>query len=93
MTDKISSKVGSTFIIPLNANPSTGYEWIAEFDSSFIRIINRSYAASSSLLGASGIETFEFEALRSGVTTLRMVYKRRDEKSFANEKTYAINIT
>jgi inhibitor of cysteine peptidase len=93
MTDTISSHVGNTIVITLDSNPSTGYEWIAEFDSEYIRIIKRDYVASSILLGASGIERFEFKALMSGVTTLTMVYKKSWEKSFADEKIYSIQIT
>jgi predicted secreted protein len=67
---------GKVVIISLQSNPSTGYGWIPKFDPQFIRLVKKEFNPLSSLLGAGGIEKFEFKALASGVTTLRMMYKR-----------------
>jgi predicted secreted protein len=92
MSEKLSSKVGNKITIELISNPSTGYQWIAEFDPKIIELIKEDFQPSSKLLGAGGIERFEFGALSSGVTNLKMVYKRGGEDSFTDEKNFQICI-
>lgn len=92
MSQDIGTQLGKVIIISLESNPSTGYGWTAEFDSKFIRLVKREFVHSSNLMGAGGIERFEFEALAKGVTKLRMVYKREWETTFLYEKTYVVHI-
>lgn len=92
VNEEIHTEIGKIVIISLNSNPSTGYGWIAEFDPKFIRLVRKEFTPSSNLIGAGGIERFEFEALASGVTTLRMVYKREWEMTFLDEKVYQIHV-
>ncbi len=92
MSEKLSSKVGNIITIELSSNPSTGYQWIPEFDSKLIELIKEDFHPASNLIGAGGIEQFEFKALSSGLTNLRMVYKRSGEDSYAEERNFQIRI-
>jgi predicted secreted protein len=92
VSEDIRVQKGKLVVISLESNPSTGFGWMADFDPHFIRLVKRQFTHLSNLLGASGIEKFEFEALASGVTTLKMVYKRAWETTFSKEKMYTIHI-
>jgi inhibitor of cysteine peptidase len=92
MLEKITLKVGDTFAVELNSNPSTGYRWIAEFDSKFLQLDKQDYHSPTNLLGAGGIDRFEFKALFRGVINLRMVYKKPFEDLSIEEKNFQVTI-
>jgi inhibitor of cysteine peptidase len=89
---EINTKVGKLFIVELDSNPSTGYQWMTEFDSKFLQLVEKEYRSSTNLVGAGGVDRFKFKALSSGVTNLRMVYKRPFEDSSSEEKNYQVSI-
>ena len=93
VNEKIKSQVGKIIKIALESNPSTGYEWIPKFDEEYLQLIKKEFQSSSERLGVGGIENFEYEPLKSGETTLQMVYKRSWEKKVLDQKTYKIQIT
>ena len=75
--------VGQLITISLGANATTGFEWQAEFDDSFLKLIKDEYepplAAEENgkpIAGAGGRQTFEFEALKKGTTGVTLVYKQ-----------------
>jgi len=76
----ISVKVDQEFIIALEANPTTGYTWQEEFDESFVMVVGGGYESSSEakggLVGAGGIQSWQFKALKKGKTEVTMVYKQ-----------------
>jgi predicted secreted protein len=88
----LSAQKGKTVVISLGANPSAGYEWTTEFDPAFLRLIKKQVVSSTDRAGADVTEKFEFEALASGVTRLRMIYRRPWETANSNEKNYIIQI-
>ena len=67
---------GQTFDITLDANPTTGYSWKADYDALYLRLVEKRFQPSSEAVGAGGKETFTFQALRAGQTELRMLYQR-----------------
>jgi len=75
---QVELSVGQRFLVSLESNPSTGYRWeIAELDTSVVAQAGEpSFAASSDLVGASGFETWRFQAVAAGETELRLVYRR-----------------
>jgi predicted secreted protein len=89
--DPINVKKGDTFKISLISNPTTGYQWNADFDENLIELVNTSYKADEpQLMGSGGAEIFEFKVLVSNAdTNIRFTYSRPwesvppiDEKSF-----------
>ncbi|KYC54222.1 MAG: Chagasin family peptidase inhibitor I42 [Candidatus Methanofastidiosum methylothiophilum] len=87
----INVKKGDTFKITLKSNPTTGYQWNADFDETLIQLVDTSYKADEpQLMGSGGTEIFEFKAIGSNSnTTIKFAYARAwesvppiDEKSF-----------
>jgi len=91
----IITKNNDNFFIILEANPTTGYQWKADFESDYLELIKREYIdPSSELVGAGGDESFNFLALKSGQTEITFSYLRSWEKDIPpiEEKIYQITI-
>lgn len=88
----IDARLGESFSIELDANPTTGYEWEVLFDQKVIRLVNRRYLSAPAALGASNVESFSFEPIDAGDAVLRMRYKRRWEQTPIEEVIFHIHI-
>ena len=88
---KITAQVGEEFIIALESNPTTGYEWEAGYDSSILQLIDRQLSPSGPGIGSGGIERFRFRCLAVGDTRLRLTYKRRWEKISAEDIVFQVH--
>jgi len=93
----ISAAVGDRFVIALESNPSTGFEWTAtSSDPAVVELEGDEYVApDTKLLGAPGVARFLFSAVTAGTATLQLRYAR----SFApddpgtQELTYTVTVT
>ena len=85
---------GQILIVSLDANPSTGFIWeVSEVDSSFLEQLGiPRFEAGTSLLGAEGVQIFEFRALTAGRTVLNMVYVRAFEEDTEPTNTFSVNV-
>jgi inhibitor of cysteine peptidase len=89
---------GQTLMVTLASNPTTGYSWqVAEADKAVLRQVGDAEFKSSApsnppLVGAGGTETFHFESIGAGTTTLRLVYRRSWETGVPPIKTYTVQI-
>ncbi|MBI5301384.1 MAG: protease inhibitor I42 family protein [Chloroflexi bacterium] len=89
---------GQTLFVTLESNPSTGYRWdVVEIDGAVLRQSSESVFKSFSisnppLLGMGGTETFRFETLGAGMTTLKMVYHRVWENDVPPLKTFTVQV-
>lgn len=91
----VEVKSGEDFAITLKANPTTGYQWEADFDSNFIQLIDREYIPSSpGLVGSGGQEIFDFLILKTGKTDITFSYQREWEEGVPSieKKVYKIII-
>ena len=92
----INVGVGQGFNIALDSNPTTGYSWEAQFDSTVIELVEKRYqtseAAGTGIVGAGGTETFEFKARTKGETKITMTYKRRWESEHSDKKVFTVRI-
>lgn len=92
-SEPIEVVVGETFVFSLESNPTTGYMWHPEFDSEFLKLLNRTFIVTSpEVTGGSGIETFEFAALKQGQVLITMIYKRSWEDQHINKRSKQVNI-
>jgi inhibitor of cysteine peptidase len=89
----ITVPVGISFTISVSSNPSTGYSWEAGFDQSLLKLLKRYTPSSSGLIGASGVENFEFEGMRPGNTNIYLNYKRSFEPNNPALKSETFNVT
>ncbi len=83
----INAKVGQTFVVALDSNPTTGYSWSVIFGNGgglFDNVGSTYLRPSSSMPGAGGKQLLLFRALHAGSTDLRLHYVRPFEPSSQN---------
>jgi inhibitor of cysteine peptidase len=101
LTDKDNgSKVqlvpGQKLSVSLESNPTTGYSWRANpLDEKVLKQLGEPVfkADTTGLMGAPGVEVFEFQAVGPGTTPLNMAYSRSWEKGVKPEKTFSASVT
>jgi len=88
----ISARAGETFVIEIEGNPTTGYQWeLSEGDEQF-QLVGKDYALPGSEIGAATKERFTIKALKPGSTTLNFKYKRAWETEVLETKTFRLDI-
>lgn len=93
---EIEIGVGDEFIVALESNPTTGYQWEADFDESFLNLVLDKFEpgeAEEGMVGVGGERKLTFEGLKAGETELTLTYKRSWEEDFAEQKVFLISIT
>ncbi len=76
----ISVQTGEQFVILLEANPSTGYEWSVTETPPQVRLVAQRYdPPAEQIPGRGGQEEFRFEARKRGRATLELAYARSFE--------------
>lgn len=92
----INIGVNGEFIIQLETNPSTGYDWQKNFDSSYLTLVESDFEqtpGSEGRLGAGGTQYFRFKALKAGETKIGLAYARSWENRVpADTKEFTIKI-
>ena len=98
---------GERFDIRLDANPSTGFQWDigTPLDEKIVRLVGSDFqrapapapasgAESAPLVGQGGVETWRFEAVGPGRTTIELVYRRPWENDVApvRRAAYAVDV-
>ncbi|MCJ7444794.1 MAG: protease inhibitor I42 family protein, partial [Methanotrichaceae archaeon] len=66
---QINTGVGKEFIISLESNPSTGFEWWTKFDPDYLSLMSSTFVSGSErsgMVGVPGKETFTFNAKSAG---------------------------
>jgi predicted secreted protein len=88
----IEMKVGQALKVSLGGNPTTGYNWyVASVDAAILQQAGEpGFKASSSALGAGGVITLSFQALKAGQTPLLLEYKRIWETGVPAIETYQV---
>ncbi len=80
-------------MIALESNPTTGYEWEADFDESLLKLAQSDFTpARTGLTGAGGEQRFTFEGLKASKTEVTLTYKRQWEQDFAERRTFVVSI-
>ena len=92
----IDVHVGQQFIIALESNPTTGYQWEVQFDDSLLKLAESKFEpseeAKSGTLGAGGRQKFTFKGLRQGKTCVTLVYKRPWEEHPIQQRIFTVHI-
>lgn len=91
-----SLKVGGVLEVQLPANHTTGYSWVAAPVANPI-LMSQGKATyeentAGGNVGAGGVETWRFKAVKSGTEGLRFEYRRPWEKSVPAAKTVTIQV-
>ena len=97
---KVNVTLGKEFSISLEANPTTGYTWEANYDVNFLQLKEKRFkvlqakgAEPALRPGSPGKAVFTFLPIKTGQTTVKMICQRSWEKSPAQEETFAVIIT
>jgi inhibitor of cysteine peptidase len=90
----LSVKCGDKFKIEVESNPSTGYKWhLLFFDEDILLLISSKFVPDlTNQIGSSGIEQFNFEAIKKGRTSIKIAYKRAWEKKEAKLNEFLVNV-
>ena len=97
----ISTSVNQEFIITLASNPTTGYGWQASYDETMVELVEARYEipamekherVKQGIVGGSGVEYFQFKALKAGKTEITLVYKRPWEEESLYQKVFTVII-
>jgi len=95
-TQVINLNVNQEFIIALQANPTTGYDWQPVFDAGFIGQDSKTYKQDDSsgqpMVGSGGTDFFTFKALKIGETKIAFTYYRPWETPKPEDKQQVFNI-
>ena len=97
MTNKIQATVGKEFVVTLDANATTGYEWqlANPIDNSLINLERSEYVPDKTgLVGSGGKSIWTFKAVRVGKTQISFKYIRPWEKDIppVKEAVYIVDI-
>jgi inhibitor of cysteine peptidase len=89
--------VDDTFVIELEANPSTGYSWelAGPLDEAIVVSLGSDHeAGDSDAVGAPGTQQLSFRAVGTGTTTIALQYVRPWETDVAPSETqdYTVNV-
>jgi inhibitor of cysteine peptidase len=79
----------NVLVVSLEANPSTGYSWIAG-KNELLRQVGTEEFQAAKLLGAPTTQVIRFQAVAKGQTTLELAYRRPWEN--VTEKTFSIQV-
>ena len=85
---------GNIIELSLESNPTTGFSWaVTTIDESVLmQTGDPTFESESDGLGSGGIETFQFETVRPGSTTLELAYRRSFEQDVEPAKTFKITL-
>ena len=96
--ENIDSKLNEEFIIliALGSNPSTGYNWQAEYNTNLLELVEETFEpgeyAKQGVVGAGGTELFRFKGLNKGTTTITFKYKRSWETEVLETTMFGVEI-
>lgn len=72
---QITLLVSGRFSITVKASlPTPGYKWEIAFDERLLKLIKRHTPSGTDIIGAGGVETFDFEGIKAGETEIYLNY-------------------
>jgi len=93
---QIEAEVGQILAISLESNPTTGFGWeLVELEDPILQLMGEAEfqpSESKEVVGAGGTETFRFEVVSTGQTTLTLVYRRSWEEGVEPLETFRLNV-
>jgi predicted secreted protein len=89
----IEARLNKPFTISLNALPTAGYTWTANYDSRFLKLENERFQSShTETIGSGGMQIFAFMPILVGKVEVAFMYKRSWENVVQDERTFVIMI-
>ena len=94
----LTTKVGDTFVIRLEANHTTGYSWsLVDSTPGIVQKVSdvyEPYNTTGNIVGSGGTEIWTFKAIAKGTVTLTFDYVRPWETNVApiKEQIYVVTV-
>lgn len=87
---------GQSIVIKLDANSTTGYSWqqVPGLDESVVKLVSEAYeptVASPGMVGVGGTDTWTYQAVGAGTTTIALAYQRASDPTAA--QSFTVNVT
>lgn len=95
VSDEFQMEVGDKIRVKLCSNPTTGFRWVYEMTEENV-LMEEDYdfeEPNTNVVGASGTETWTFEAAKKGKTEVYLAYSQPWEGGEKEEWTYTITVT
>lgn len=94
---KIDLTVGQSLVIDLESNASTGYRWnlVGQPQEAVLKLIRSDYRepqTQGDMTGVPGQETWQFQAIGRGTTTVKLAYAHSWEIAQSTEKEFTVTI-
>jgi predicted secreted protein len=92
----IRARVNEPFTISLPANPTTGYEWKADYDYVLLKQESAEFERATTetkRVGAGGTSVFVFLPIKPGKSTIYFVYKRSWENIVADTRAFHVDVS
>jgi len=92
----IRARVNEPFTISLPANPTTGYEWKADYDYVLLKQESAEFESATKetkRVGAGGTSVFVFLPIKPGKSTIYFVYKRSWENIVADTRAFHVDVS
>lgn len=84
---------GEIFMIVVEANPTTGYQWEIVGDSTGVELVSQEYTAAEPILpGSSGVDVWMFKAITAGETQITLGYFPPDTNVTEPEQTKVFTV-
>ncbi len=91
----INIGINQEFIIALDSDPDTGYDWEENYDESVLNMVDDRYEQDEKapgLAGDGGTQYFQFKALKAGQTKITLDYKWYWARESLEHKVFYVNI-
>ena len=89
----IEARLKKPFSISLNALPTAGYTWTANYDSRFLKLENERFQSSQTeAIGGGGMQIFTFMPILVGKVEVTALYKRPWENTAQDKKTFIVMV-
>jgi inhibitor of cysteine peptidase len=89
----IEARLKKPFSISLNALPTAGYTWTANYDSHFLKLENEQFQSSQTeAIGGGGMQIFTFMPILVGKVEVTALYKRPWENTSQDKKTFIVMV-
>lgn len=94
----ITASIGDQFVIQLESNPTTGFQWgiSGSLNPTVVKKVSSKYVPGKNAqtkVGAGGVENWTFQAMAKGTTKIVMTYARPFEKGTVPAQTVTFNVT
>ncbi|MFC1864726.1 protease inhibitor I42 family protein [Chloroflexota bacterium] len=91
----IITSIEQEFVIALDSNPTTGYDWEEKHDLYKLILIEKKYEPdekAAGLVGAGGTQYFRFTSQKTGETEITFTYKRPWEEPTSQDVTKVFKV-